>query len=42
MITLKSILISFAFTMLTALLVDVVFFPRLENINMAEALKSVE
>ena len=41
-ITLKSILISFAFTMLTALLVDVVFFPRLENINMAEALKSVE
>ena len=37
-----SYVLSFVMTMLTACLVDLIFYFRLEKINMAEALKSVE
>jgi len=41
-ITAPSFLLSVLLTLLTALIVDFVFYFRLEKINMAEALKSVE
>ena len=39
---LKLYLLSFALTILAACIVDYVFYFKLDKINMAEALKSVE
>ena len=38
----QSYLISVALTILTAIIVDFIFYFKLEKVNMAEALKSVE